>query len=82
MLSPDGWINEALRFLGWPTRPTGSFDTTCIYPGLVLIGIWGIGAGIIINLAGLRGIPTELYEAARIDGAGCVGTAAERDASR
>ena len=39
-------------------------------PGLVIIGIWGIGAGIIINLAGLRGIPTELYDAARIDGAG------------
>ena len=31
------------------------------------MGIWGIGAGIVINLAGLRGIPTELYEAARID---------------
>jgi multiple sugar transport system permease protein len=38
----------------------------------VLIGIWGIGAGIIINMAGLRGIPTELYEAATIDGAGWV----------
>ena len=35
-----------------------------------MIGIWGIGAGIIVNLAGLRGIPTELYDAARIDGAG------------
>ncbi len=41
-----------------------------IYPALVSIGIWGIGAGIIVNLAGLRGIPTELYDAARIDGAG------------
>ena len=41
-----------------------------IYPALVTIGIWGIGAGIIVNLAGLRGIPTELYDAARIDGAG------------
>ncbi|MFL5778389.1 MAG: carbohydrate ABC transporter permease, partial [Chloroflexota bacterium] len=29
-----------------------------------------IGAGVIVNLAGLRGIPTELYDAARIDGAG------------
>ena len=41
-----------------------------IYPALVMIGIWGIGAGIIVNLAGLRGIPSELYDAARIDGAG------------
>ena len=52
------------------TRRTGCTTTTWIYPGFAIIGIWGIGAGIIINLAGLRGIPTELYEAARIDGAG------------
>ena len=35
-----------------------------------MMGIWGIGAGIIVYLAGLKGIPTELYDAARIDGAG------------
>ena len=52
------------------TRPTGSTTAPVIYPALVMIGIWGIGAGIIVNLAGLRGIPTELYDAARIDGAG------------
>ena len=34
------------------------------------MGIWGIGAGMIVYLAGLKGIPTELYDAARIDGAG------------
>lgn len=70
MLSLEGWVNQALRFLGWSTPPNWLFDTTSIYPGLVLIGIWGIGAGIVINLVGLRGIPTELYDAARIDGAG------------
>ena len=32
--------------------------------------VWGIGAGVIINMAGLQGIPSELYEAAAIDGAG------------
>jgi ABC-type sugar transport system permease subunit len=70
MLGEDGWIANVLRFLGNSNPPVWLFDTTWIYPGLVLIGIWGIGAGVIINLAGLRGIPTELYEAARIDGAG------------
>jgi multiple sugar transport system permease protein len=45
-------------------------STTWIYPGLVIMGIWGIGAGMIVYLAGLKGIPTDLYEAARIDGAG------------
>ena len=74
MLGQEGWLNAALRFIGWSTPPDWLFDTTFIYPGLVLMGIWGIGAGIVVNLAGLRGIPTELYEAARIDGAGAVAT--------
>ena len=36
----------------------------------MLIGIWGIGGAVIINLAGLQNVPTELYDAAKIDGAG------------
>jgi ABC-type sugar transport system permease subunit len=69
-LGDGGWFNDFLRFLGWAEPPSWLFDGTFIYPAMVIIGIWGIGAGIVINLAGLRGIPTELYEAARIDGAG------------
>src|SRR3954447_2597534 len=65
-----GWINEVLRFLGVSEPPHWIDSTFWIYPSLLFIGIWGIGAGIIVNLAGLRGIPTELYDAARIDGAG------------
>ena len=70
MFGINGWINNSLRFLGWQEPPNWLFDSTFIYPALVLMGTWGIGAGIIINLAGLRAIPTELYEAAKIDGAG------------
>ena len=70
MLSDTGWLNGVLQLVGVQNPPSWLFDTTFIYPALVAIGIWGIGAGIVINLAGLRGIPTELYEAARIDGAG------------
>lgn len=69
-LGDNGWLNNVLRLVGVDQPPSWLFDSTMIYPALVLIGIWGIGAGIVINLAGLRGIPTELYEAARIDGAG------------
>ncbi len=70
MLGDTGWINGVLQLVGVAQPPSWLFDVGWIYPALVLMGIWGIGAGIVINLAGLRGIPTELYEAARIDGAG------------
>jgi multiple sugar transport system permease protein len=65
-----GWINQFLELLGFQHPPNWLNDTATIYPALVFIGIWGIGAGIIVNLAGLRSIPSELYDAARIDGAG------------
>jgi multiple sugar transport system permease protein len=35
----------------------------------VIMSLWGIGGGMIIYLAGLQGIPEQLYEAADIDGA-------------
>ena len=37
---------------------------------LIIMSLWGVGSGLVIYLAGLQGIPTELYEAAEIDGAG------------
>ncbi|MEU1882178.1 sugar ABC transporter permease [Streptosporangium sp. NPDC020072] len=70
MLVDDGWINTALRVLGVGDAPSWLSDPGWVIPGLVMIGLWGLGSGIIINLAGLRGIPTELYDAARLDGAG------------
>ena len=70
-LSPDtGWLNQALQALGWQNPPAWLYDPTWIYPGLVLVGIWGIGGAVIINLAGLTNLPTELFDAAKIDGAG------------
>ena len=60
-----------------PHRPAYHFlpeanwlnDPTWVYLGLVILGLWGIGGAVIINLAGLQGIPTELYDAAKVDGA-------------
>lgn len=65
-----GWVNVVLRFLGVQNPPDWLGDPTTNYPSLAFIGLWGIGAGVIVNLAGLRGVPTELYDAAHIDGAG------------
>jgi ABC-type sugar transport system permease subunit len=63
-----GWLNEILGFLGLP-GPDWINSETWIYPALSLIGLWGIGNFMLISLAGLQNVPTELYEAARIDGA-------------
>jgi multiple sugar transport system permease protein len=72
MLNPSGgWVALALGAVGIPA-PNFLQDTAWIYPGLAFIGIWAIGGAVIVYLAGLRGIPTELYDAARIDGAGSV----------
>ncbi len=71
MLNPDsGWIDLALKSVGIADPPNWLQDPTWIYPGLVLLGVWGVGGGVIVYLAGLKGIPSELYDAARIDGAG------------
>jgi multiple sugar transport system permease protein len=70
MLNSDsGWLNGLLGLVGIQ-GPDWLNDPAWVYPGLVIIGVWGIGGGIIVNQAGLKGIPTELYDAARIDGAG------------
>ncbi|NPV07089.1 MAG: sugar ABC transporter permease [Anaerolineae bacterium] len=39
-------------------------------PALIIMSLWGVGGGMLIYLAGLQGIPTDLYEAAEVDGAG------------
>lgn len=63
-----GLINGILAFFGiqgpaWFTDPNWS------KPGLILLSLWGVGAGSLIFLAGLKDIPAELLEAASIDGA-------------
>lgn len=38
-------------------------------PGLAIMSLWGVGGSMILYLAGLQGIPTTLYDAAKVDGA-------------
>lgn len=73
MLNPQsGWVNLALQALGVSQEnlPQWTTSTTWVYPALVLMSLWGIGQGMLIMLAGLQSVPTSLYEAARVDGAG------------
>ncbi len=70
ILNPEfGLLNVLLRYVG-VKGPHWLGNTRTALPSLVLIGLWGVGGNMVIYLAGLQGIPTELYEAAEIDGAG------------
>jgi multiple sugar transport system permease protein len=69
-LNPEtGWLNRMLEGIGLPA-PDWINNEFWIYPALSLMGLWAIGNFMIINIAGLQSVPTELYEAARMDGAG------------
>jgi ABC-type sugar transport system permease subunit len=65
-----GWINQFLRWIGVANPPNWLNDTFWVYPALVILGLWGIGNAMLIFLASLQGVPTELYDASKIDGAG------------
>jgi len=65
-----GLVNHILvSLLPIENGPAWLSSQTWSKPALILKSTWGIGANMIIILAGLQGIPTSLYEAARIDGA-------------
>jgi multiple sugar transport system permease protein len=66
-----GWINRSLAVIGIQ-GPNWVLDTTWVYPSLVFMGFWGIGGGMLITLAALQNVPSELYDAAKVDGAGPV----------
>jgi ABC-type sugar transport system permease subunit len=64
-----GWLNKFFEVFGL-SGPDWFNNEVWVYPALTLMGLWAIGNFMIINIAGLQSVPTELYEAARIDGAG------------
>jgi multiple sugar transport system permease protein len=64
-----GWLAQILHALGLPS-PEWFADPAWALPGLVFLGIWGVGNMMLIFLAGLQGVPTELYEAVKVDGGG------------
>lgn len=71
VLNPEyGLLNEALRALGVQTVPRWFASEEWAVPGLVIISLWGTGTNMLLYLAGLQSIPTEVQEAARMDGAG------------
>lgn len=52
-----------IKGLGWVT------SQTWVIPAFIIMSLWAVGGSMLLYLAGLQGIPTQLYEAAEIDGA-------------
>lgn len=63
-----GLLNAGLAAIGIE-GPRWLYSEQWAVPGFILMGVWGAGGAMLLYLAGLQGIPTQLYEAAEIDGA-------------
>ena len=63
-----GILNPFLEKFGI-NGPGWLSDPQWAVPALVIMGLWSVGGNIIIYLAGLQGVPTDLYDAAKVDGA-------------
>jgi multiple sugar transport system permease protein/sn-glycerol 3-phosphate transport system permease protein len=67
-----GLMRQALDPFGIPS-PTWLRDTTWAMAAVIIVYIWkNVGFATVIFLAGLQTIPKDLYEAAKVDGAGAV----------
>jgi len=64
-----GLVNRFLDLIGLE-GPGWLQSASWSKPSLILMGLWSAGGGMLIWLAGLKGIPEQLYEAASVDGAG------------
>ena len=71
MFMDQGMVNSWINFLGFPTV---SFlgNPNLALPTLSLLEVWQFGSSMVMFLAALKQVPSALYEAARIDGAGSV----------
>lgn len=67
--SEFGLVNSALWTLFGIQGPAWLVDQDWALSALIVMSLWDVGAPMLIYLAGLQGIPTDLYEAAEVDGA-------------
>ena len=70
LYSPDGYINFFLKKIGIQ-GPSWLTDPVFALPAIMIMDIWAsIGYYMVIYLAALQAIPSDLYESAAVDGAG------------
>ncbi len=68
-----GPINQFLRSIGIDNPPGWLADFKWSLPSIMIVYIWQqVGYYAIVFLAGLKGVPEEVYEAAKIDGASAI----------
>ncbi|MDI3473380.1 MAG: multiple sugar transport system permease protein [Thermotogaceae bacterium] len=68
LFNPDfGLLNYILEVFGL-SKLQWIYDEHQVIPSLILMSAWGMGYTMMIFLAGLQGIPQQLYEAVAIDG--------------
>jgi len=69
ILNPQtGILNTLLGYVGID-GPNWMSNAAWSKPGLILLGMWGMGGTIVIYLSGLQDVPVSLLEAAELDGA-------------
>jgi multiple sugar transport system permease protein len=67
--SEFGLVNTFLWRLFGIQGPAWLVDQDWALSALIIMSLWDVGAAMLIYLAGMQGIPTDLYEAAEVDGA-------------
>jgi ABC-type sugar transport system permease subunit len=66
----SGPVNQFLQVVGVTDPPGWTSSTAWAMPAVIIASVWrDMGYYMVLFLAGLQTIPTELYEAARVDGA-------------
>jgi len=73
LFNPDfGLLNFGIYKILGVRGPNWLGSERWVMPAIILSGLWGMGAGVLILLAALQSVSTEMYEAAELDGANSI----------
>ena len=70
LLMKNGPVNQILRSFGFNMKKSWTSSKELAIWAIIIVSVWrNAGYYMVMYLAGLQGVPTELYEAATVDGA-------------
>lgn len=70
VFNPQYGILNSLLAVAGVDGPSWLSDPVWAKPALIIVAVWGVGGLMVILLAGVQDVPAQLYEQAKIDGAG------------